>query len=74
MKVFIKNGFDNQIANHNFYAAYDGFRQMGLEILYFENIEELTENTHYGLFSLDYAKLLSARWSELTSTIDECDF
>lgn len=29
---------------------------------------------HYGLFSLDYAKLLSARWSELTSTIDECDF
>ncbi|MMZ67938.1 hypothetical protein D1872_305770 [compost metagenome] len=29
---------------------------------------------HYGLFSLDYAKLLSARWAELTSTIDECDF
>ncbi|WP_244208996.1 hypothetical protein [Paenibacillus ferrarius] len=44
MKVFIKNGFDNQIANHNFYAAYDGFKQMGFEILYFENIEELTEN------------------------------
>jgi len=29
---------------------------------------------HYGLFSIDYAKLLSARWSELTNTTDECDF
>ncbi|WP_262985228.1 ATP-grasp domain-containing protein [Paenibacillus elgii] len=29
---------------------------------------------YYGLFSLDYAKLLSARWAELTNTIDECDF
>lgn len=28
----------------------------------------------YGLQSLDYAKLLSARWAELTSTVDECDF
>ena len=28
----------------------------------------------YGLFYLDYAKLLSARWAELTSTNDECDF
>ncbi|GFN33505.1 ATP-grasp domain-containing protein [Paenibacillus xylaniclasticus] len=29
---------------------------------------------HYGLSSLDYAKLLSARWSELTNTTDECAF
>jgi hypothetical protein len=29
---------------------------------------------HYGLFSLDYAKLLSARWAELTNTVDECKF
>ncbi len=28
----------------------------------------------YGLFPLDYAKLLSARWSELTGTEDECIF
>lgn len=28
----------------------------------------------YGLFYLDYAKLLSARWAELTSTKDECAF
>lgn len=28
----------------------------------------------YGLFYLDYAKLLSARWAELTSTTDECAF
>lgn len=28
----------------------------------------------YGLFYSDYAKLLSARWAELTGTVDECDF
>lgn len=28
----------------------------------------------YGLFYPDYAKLLSARWAELTNTVDECDF
>ena len=28
----------------------------------------------YGLVYLDYAKLLSARWAELTSTTDECAF
>lgn len=28
----------------------------------------------YGLFYPDYAKLLSARWAELTNTTDECDF
>lgn len=28
----------------------------------------------YGLFYLDYAKLLSARWAELTQTKDECAF
>lgn len=165
MKVYIRKGFDNEIANHNFYAAYDGFKQMGFEICYFQNFNEITDNDiediivgyvddvrsiffkhgviapeidypddlkdflgrkiwtnwrehfnykvvenaileyksapngyaidfgltdkgetllievndgyalgHYGLFSLDYAKLLSARWAELTSTIDECNF
>lgn len=28
----------------------------------------------YGLFYINYAKLLSARWAELTSTKDECAF
>ena len=28
----------------------------------------------YGLFYLDYAELLSARWAELTGTEDECRF
>jgi hypothetical protein len=28
----------------------------------------------YGLFSLEYAKLLSARWAELTNSKDYCDF
>jgi hypothetical protein len=28
----------------------------------------------YGLYPRDYARLLSARWTELTGTRDECDF
>lgn len=28
----------------------------------------------YGLFYIDYAKLLSARWAELTGTEDQCNF
>ena len=28
----------------------------------------------YGLFYIDYTKLLSARWAELTGTEDECAF
>ena len=28
----------------------------------------------YGLFYLDYAKLLSARWAELIGIQDECNF
>ena len=28
----------------------------------------------YGLMEIDYAKLLSARWAELTETQDECAF
>jgi len=42
MKVYIKKGFDNEIANHNFYAAFDGFKQMGFEIDYYKSINELS--------------------------------
>lgn len=44
MKVYIRKNFDNEIATHNFYAAYDGFKQMGFEIRYFKNITEITDN------------------------------
>lgn len=42
MKVFVKKGLDNEIANHNFYAAYDGFKQLGFEICYFQDINTLS--------------------------------
>lgn len=44
MKVFLRKGIDNEIANHNFYAAYDGFKQLGFEICYFQNINELSNH------------------------------
>lgn len=28
----------------------------------------------YGLFYIDYAKLISARWAEITQQIDLCNF
>ncbi|WP_339276897.1 ATP-grasp domain-containing protein [Paenibacillus sp. FSL W8-0426] len=42
LKVFVKKGLDNEIANHNFYAAYDGFKQLGFEICYFQDIRTLS--------------------------------
>ncbi|MFD0586489.1 ATP-grasp domain-containing protein [Paenibacillus sp. GCM10027627] len=44
MIVYIKKGTDNEIANHNFYAAYDGFKQMGFEIRYFQDVTELMDH------------------------------
>ena len=44
MKVYIRKGLDNKIKNHNFYAAYDGFEQMGFEIRFFRNINNITDN------------------------------
>ncbi|GKX65922.1 ATP-grasp domain-containing protein [Inconstantimicrobium mannanitabidum] len=44
MKVFIRKGFDNEISNHNFYEAFSGFKQMGFEIKFFQNIEDLRDS------------------------------
>lgn len=42
MKAYIRKNFHNEIASHNFYAAYDGFRQMGFEIVYYQQTVELS--------------------------------
>jgi hypothetical protein len=42
VKVYLKKGHDHEIINHNFYAAYDGFKQMGFEIRYFQDLIELS--------------------------------
>lgn len=44
MKVYIRKSFDDEIAGHNFYAAFDGFKQMGFEIVFFKNINEVSDN------------------------------
>jgi hypothetical protein len=41
MKVYIRKSFDNEIASHNFYAAFDGFKQMGFETIFFKNINDV---------------------------------
>ena len=83
MKVYIqaKNGVP---ADQDHFNAYVGFKEMGIETLFFETYEELsssnieTNNTcsigSYGLEPILYAKFLFARWSELTGTKDECKF
>jgi ATP-grasp domain, R2K clade family 3 len=43
MKVYIRKNSGIQFASHNFAIAYDGFRQMGWEILFFESIEQLAD-------------------------------
>lgn len=44
MKVYVRKGEDGQIANPNFYAAYDGFRQMGFEVRFFQPQHEGLEH------------------------------
>ncbi|RRJ66970.1 DUF4343 domain-containing protein [Paenibacillus oralis] len=44
MKIYLKKGADHEIANHNFYAAYDGFKQMGFELCYFQDVNELSDH------------------------------
>ncbi|MEO3947006.1 ATP-grasp domain-containing protein [Gorillibacterium sp. CAU 1737] len=44
MKVYLKKGPDHEIVNHNFYAAYDGFKQMGFELRFFQDVTELSDH------------------------------
>lgn len=44
MRVYILKGSDNEFVSINNYAAYEGFKQMGWEIIYYKNIEEIENN------------------------------
>ena len=41
MKVYIKAGFDNMPKTSNFFNAYQGFREMGIETILFQERKEL---------------------------------
>jgi hypothetical protein len=44
MKAYIKVNNNNEIASPNFYAAFDGFKQMGFEIDYFKQIPDIVDH------------------------------
>ncbi|MCU0446934.1 MAG: ATP-grasp domain-containing protein [Microscillaceae bacterium] len=44
MKAYIQKGFDNEFITTNAFIAFDGFRQMGWEIIPFQKISELIDN------------------------------
>lgn len=45
MKVYIrKNIKNNEIFNINLYIAYDGFKQLGAEIVFYTNVDDITDN------------------------------
>ncbi|SHK53647.1 protein of unknown function [Clostridium cavendishii DSM 21758] len=44
MRVYIRKNFDDEIANQNIYAAFCGFKQMGFEVIFFKNIDEVYDN------------------------------
>ncbi|WPC43408.1 ATP-grasp domain-containing protein [Clostridium sp. JS66] len=44
MKIYIKKNSKGEIASHNIYLAYEGFMDMGFEIIFYENIDEVTDN------------------------------
>lgn len=44
MKVYIKKGYNNEFESTNCYLAYDGFRQMGWEVIFYTNIRLVKDN------------------------------
>lgn len=44
MKVYIRKEKDVEFKTINFYIAYDGFKQLGVEIEYFSNVKDITDN------------------------------
>jgi len=44
MKVYIRKEKDKEFHNVNLYIAYDGFKQLGAEIVYFSNVRDITDN------------------------------
>lgn len=44
MKVYIRKYENNEFPNVNYYSAYDGFRQLGAEIVFFTNIRDIRDN------------------------------
>lgn len=45
MKVYIpKNIKNDEIFNINFYIAYDGFKELGAEIIFYTNVKEIIDN------------------------------
>lgn len=44
MKVYIRKCENNEFPNVNYYIAYDGFRQLGAEIVFFTNIRNIADN------------------------------
>lgn len=75
MKVYIRKSFDNEMASHNFYAAFDGFKQMGIETVFFKHIKEITEHKTEDIvvsFVADVRKIL-LRHDIITPEIDYPD-
>lgn len=72
MRVYIRKSFNNEIANHNFYAAFDGFKQMGFEIKYFKNINELSyhEKEDIVISYVDDVRNILLRHGIITPEID----
>ena len=68
----IENCVNNYIDSPKGYALDFGVTDKGKTLLI--EVNNTTSLGSYGLFYIDYAKLISARWSELTGTEDECAF
>ena len=45
MKAYIQANRDNFPANYNFYQAYLGFHEMGMETVFFHTYEELQKSS-----------------------------
>lgn len=44
MKVYIRKEKNNEFKNINFFTAYDGFKQLGAEIIFFNDAKDIKDN------------------------------
>ncbi len=71
-KNVIKVCVDNYVNSPWGYPVDFGVTEEGKTVLI--EVNNTCSLGSYGLYCVDYAKLLAARWSELTKTEDECNF
>ena len=73
MKVYIQANRDNFPANYNFYQAYLGFHEMGMETVFFHTYEELQKSSREDIV-VGFVEAVRMRLNDFSITAPEMDY